>query len=95
MPNHRPPALLLLGPTGLGKTPLGLLLEARGLAGHRCVHFDFGDNLRQAVARYQPDDILSREDIEFLRHVLEENEGEFLFLFLPPIFLPVVPGGSS
>jgi hypothetical protein len=29
-------ALLLLGPTGAGKTPLGERLEAGGLGGHRC-----------------------------------------------------------
>jgi len=69
--DHRPPALLLLGPTGSGKTPLGELLEARGLAGGRCAHFDFGENLRQAVARNEPDGIVSRADIEFLRHVLQ------------------------
>lgn len=46
---ERPAALLLLGPTGSGKSPLGDLLEERGLGGRRCVHFDFGANLR-AVA---------------------------------------------
>jgi adenylate kinase family enzyme len=41
--------LLLLGPTGAGKTPLGDALEAQGLAGRRCLHFDFGANLRSVA----------------------------------------------
>ena len=40
-------AILLIGPTGSGKTPLGELLESKGLWGRRCVHFDFGENLRR------------------------------------------------
>jgi adenylate kinase family enzyme len=63
-------ALLLLGPTGAGKTPLGEMLAARGWAGRRCVHFDFGANLRDAVARGTPDAIVSAEDLRFLRQVL-------------------------
>lgn len=43
-------AILLVGPTGSGKTPLGELLERRGLAGRRCVHFDFGQSLRRVAA---------------------------------------------
>jgi adenylate kinase family enzyme len=43
-------AILLLGATGSGKTPLGQLLERKGLWGRRCFHFDFGENLRD-VAR--------------------------------------------
>lgn len=70
MPDDCPPALLLLGPTGSGKTPLGETLEARELAGHRCVHFDFGENLRQVAAQHEPDEIVSHEDIEFVRYVL-------------------------
>jgi adenylate kinase len=61
---------LLLGPTGSGKTPLGQLIEARGLPGITCVHFDFGENLREIVARSRPDEIVSAADIEFLREVL-------------------------
>jgi len=49
-PDARYPALLLLGPTGSGKTPVGEQIEARGLWGSRCVHFDFGANLRAVVA---------------------------------------------
>ena len=73
MSNKRPynlEAALLVGPTGTGKTPLGQLLEALGLNGRACLHFDFGENLRQIVARDQPDAIVSRADIDFLRQVL-------------------------
>jgi adenylate kinase family enzyme len=44
------PAVLLLGPTGSGKTPLGDTLEAAGLAGRRSFHLDFGAELRAAAA---------------------------------------------
>jgi adenylate kinase family enzyme len=64
------PSLLLLGPTGSGKTPLGQLLHERGLSGRRCLHFDFGENLRQVVDRDAPDAILSPSDLEFLWQVL-------------------------
>jgi adenylate kinase family enzyme len=43
-------ALLLLGPTGAGKTPLGQLLERCGLCGRRCAHFDFGHHLRMVAS---------------------------------------------
>jgi len=72
---HR--AVLLLGPTGSGKTPLGELIERRGLWKAKCLHFDFGANLRAAVRRDQLDEtacrdpgLLSRQDVEFLRRVL-------------------------
>jgi len=63
-------AILLLGPTGAGKTPLGEMLAQRGLGGRRCLHFDFGACLREVVTRRQPDDIVSKCDIEFLDGVL-------------------------
>ena len=43
-------AILLIGPTGSGKTPLGEHLESQGLWDRRCVHFDFGENLRRIAA---------------------------------------------
>lgn len=69
-------AMLLVGPTGSGKTPLGDLLEARGLGPMRCIHFDFGCELRKVSALASPDDIFTREDIEFIRGVL--RTGAFL-----------------
>lgn len=50
----RPDALLLVGPTGSGKTPLGRYLETEGLAGQRCAHFDFGVNLRAFASGAMP-----------------------------------------
>ena len=44
------PAALLLGPTGAGKTPLGDLIERRGLWGAAWRHFDFGAQLRRVAA---------------------------------------------
>jgi adenylate kinase len=44
------PSLLLVGPTGSGKTPLGQELERRGFCGRRCVHFDFGAILREVAS---------------------------------------------
>ncbi|MDX9799785.1 MAG: nucleoside monophosphate kinase [Spirochaetia bacterium] len=40
-------AILLLGPTGTGKTPLGQQLETRGLWWKSYHHFDFGEELRR------------------------------------------------
>jgi len=70
-PRHR--ALLLLGPTGSGKTPLGDLIASRGLWRSTCLHFDFGDNLRRIVDRNRPDDVAGRADLDFLREVLQSG----------------------
>lgn len=63
--------LLLLGPTGSGKTPLGQELMHRGFRGRPCIHFDFGENLRQLAQRTKPNTIVSPDDIEFIRHLLQ------------------------
>jgi adenylate kinase family enzyme len=65
------PALLLVGPTGAGKTPLGELLEAEGLWGRRCLHFDFGKNLRRAAAGEGPASVVTPEERKFLVWVLQ------------------------
>jgi len=61
-------AVLLIGPTGSGKTPLGRTLEARGYHGRPCVHFDFGESLRRAAA--EKSDILDEESKALVRDVL-------------------------
>jgi adenylate kinase len=62
----RVPAILLLGPTGSGKSPLGELLERAGLNGRRCRHFDFGARLRAAAASEAPPGFTSH-DLEVIR----------------------------
>jgi len=57
---------VLIGPTGAGKTPLGELLDARGLAGRRCHHFDFGQALRKADRTPQTG-LLSPQELQVVR----------------------------
>ena len=74
-----PDAILLLGPTGSGKTPLGELLEQEGLLGRRCLHFDFGAQLRKVVA--QPTGVISSSELEIVRNSLTNGtlltDGQF------------------
>jgi len=63
------PAILLAGPTGSGKTPLGDLLEREGLGGRRCRHFDFGAGLREAAAAGAAPGF-TPEDLEVIRRSL-------------------------
>ncbi len=64
--------ILLLGPTGVGKTPLGELLEAQGLYGQKFLHFDFGRELRAIAKGEVREGILPSERI-FIQRVLEEG----------------------
>lgn len=73
---NRPQAILLLGPTGSGKTPLGEMLASRGFGGARCVHFDFGERLRQIAAGLDTVDDLTEADRMFVAEVL--NHGALL-----------------
>ncbi len=68
---HR--AMLLVGPTGSGKTPLGEALAAAGFGGGRCAHFDFGANLRAIAAGAGVADRLAPGDVAFIRRVLCEG----------------------
>lgn len=65
--------LLLLGPTGSGKTPLGDCIERRGWQGYRCVHFDFGYQLRQVAVGIVRPEGLSAADRAFVVEVLESG----------------------
>lgn len=66
--NVRPwPSLLLVGPTGSGKTPLGDELERRGFLGGRCVHFDFGSNLRSVAEAPERASFLTAPELASVR----------------------------
>ncbi len=64
--------ILLLGPTGAGKSPLGELLEAQGLYGQKFLHFDFGRELR-AIARGEAREGILPSERVFIQKVLEEG----------------------
>jgi len=66
-------ALLLLGPTGSGKTPFGAYLQQNGLSNHRCFHFDFGAQLRDIADSPSPSEIFSDKEIAFIKAVLESG----------------------
>lgn len=63
-------SVLLVGPTGSGKTPLGRFLEVRGFQGRPCAHFDFGGELRKAAAE-GPEGPLSETERSVVRLSLE------------------------
>jgi len=66
-------AILLLGPTGSGKSPLGDMLEARGIFGRRCAHFDFGAQLRKIDETQVAPPGLTQDDVTFIGRVLREG----------------------
>lgn len=68
-------AVLIVGPTGSGKTPLGECIAAQGLGGRRCRHFDFGAELRAAAepSKNNGSNCLERLDREFIGKVLNEG----------------------
>jgi len=66
-------AVLLLGPTGAGKSPLGDALEQRGLLGRKCRHLDFGAELRSAVSGGKGSAAYSPEELDFIHGVLERG----------------------
>ena len=61
-------AVLLLGPTGSGKTPLGEALENHAFFNRRCYHFDFGAQLRYAAEHGGRG--LSKQDVCTIQNVL-------------------------
>uniref|UniRef100_A0A832GPQ1 Adenylate kinase n=1 Tax=Caldimicrobium thiodismutans TaxID=1653476 RepID=A0A832GPQ1_9BACT len=63
-------ALLLIGPTGAGKTPLGEEMEKRGILGKKAHHFDFGENLRKAAKNLLP---LNHQERLLIQHILLEG----------------------
>lgn len=66
-------AILLLGPTGSGKTPLGSHIEKKGIAGRNCLHFDFGDQLRGVARSAAIPEGFTAADHSFIKDVLEKG----------------------
>ena len=66
-------AVLIIGPTGSGKTPFGDLCEQKGIGGAKCYHFDFGSILREIADSPFEQDYLIQEDIEIIIHTLESG----------------------
>ncbi len=66
-------AVLLVGPTGSGKTPLGQILDGKALLGRRCFHFDFGANLREIDSFSGPVEGITREEKRTINGSLESG----------------------
>ena len=73
MKDNRYNAILILGPTGSGKTPLGDLLDKRGLWESRCAHFDFGASLRSIADTGRKPHLLSDDDMAVITSVLKSG----------------------
>jgi len=65
--------MLLFGPTGVGKSPLGNAIAQNGLFGRRCHHLDFGEELRGAVSREELSPAYSSKELDFIHGVLERG----------------------
>jgi adenylate kinase len=65
-------AVLLLGPTGVGKSPLGDRLSLSGFLGRKAHHLDFGHALRSAVTATAPS-LYSPEEQLFIQGVLKQG----------------------
>jgi adenylate kinase len=64
-------AILLIGPTGSGKTPLGHWLGVHGIAGCHCHHFDFGENLRRVAAHMNPE--FTPKETSFIENLVRKG----------------------
>lgn len=66
-------SILLLGPTGAGKSPLGDQIQKKGLRGIRCFHFDFGHELRNIAGLNLSPEGFQKKDLSFIRDVLDRG----------------------
>lgn len=76
-------SVLIVGPTGSGKTPLGNYIERHGLKGSRCVHLDFGHELRCISDPPARPGVFSQSEISFIKDVLHEGiflENEYYYI---------------
>ena len=66
-------AILLLGPTGVGKSPLGDILARDGIFNRPSRHFDFGLELRLAVSDRDRSFEYTTAELDFIHGVLERG----------------------
>jgi adenylate kinase len=66
-------SILLVGPTGVGKSPLGDVIAQNSLFGRRCHHLDFGSELRGAVSRLDRSAAYAKKELDFIHGVLERG----------------------
>jgi adenylate kinase family enzyme len=64
-------AILLLGPTGAGKSPLGEHISRRGIFKKKAVHLDFGAELRRIASVSSA--AFTSSEVDFIRGVLERG----------------------
>ncbi|HXY61588.1 MAG TPA: nucleoside monophosphate kinase [Nitrospirota bacterium] len=91
-------AILLLGPTGVGKSPLGDTIARSGLFGRRCHHLDFGSELRGAVANHESSRMYTAVEVDIIHGVLERGlllENEHFPLVRKIISLFLIRAGFS
>jgi adenylate kinase family enzyme len=67
-------AVLLLGPTGSGKSPLGEHIARNGFFGKKAHHLDFGAELRAILSHNDPLPCYTAAEIAFIRGVLEQGQ---------------------
>lgn len=67
-------AVLLLGPTGAGKSPLGEHIVRSGLFGKKARRFDFGAELRAILSRNDSSQFYTSSEITFIKGVLEQGQ---------------------
>ncbi|MDH4162780.1 MAG: nucleoside monophosphate kinase [Nitrospirota bacterium] len=85
-------AILLFGPTGAGKSPLGDTIACRGFFGRRAYHLDFGSELRSIANANRSSSRYSDSELAFVRGVLDrglllENEHFVLARKIISLFL--------
>jgi adenylate kinase family enzyme len=90
LPGLPVPAILLLGPTGVGKTPLGDHIARYGLFKKNAIHLDFGAELRSIA--FGASAFFTPSELDFIRGVLDrglllENEHFFLAEKIISLFL--------
>jgi adenylate kinase len=71
--SNRISTILLVGPGGSGKTPLGEYLQLHGLGKRRCAHFDFGAQLRLIASGGHGVDGLTDAELLVIRTSLESG----------------------